>query len=76
MAKLFDLCTMLSSNDLQGHCLPPKKVVDEITNKSLIEKVYYVIIWFNTGIHSLIVIQCVYSEHSINVTKRERGSGH
>lgn len=50
--------------------------MDEITNKSLIEKVYYVIIWFNTGIHSLIVIQCVYSEQSINVTKRERGSGH
>lgn len=52
------------------------KVMDEITNKSLIEKVYYVIIWFNTGIHSLIVIQCVYSKQSNNVTKRERGSGH
>lgn len=26
MAKLFDLCTMLSSNDLQGHCLPPEKL--------------------------------------------------
>lgn len=75
MAKLFDLCTMLSSNDLQGHCLPPEKLWMRLQiNLSL--KKYIMLLHMGTGIHSLIVIQCVYSEQSINVTKRERGSGH